>query len=339
MEKTNILLIGAGITSSLIGFYLRNHKQIAIDLWEKEETVGGRMKTIYSEYTPVAIDVGAQYVSSPESLFRRFEDIYNSLLQNKKLVPLTCRIDNVRPSLEKVYNYTAPEGMDALVQHFNDLSKPQNIQTSYNVKKVNILPDAVAVETNTGVKQLYKAVVLTIPAPCLQELSGNFTEKIDENLCEQLKKVKYSSRFTLVVIYDQLLDVEWDATFMPDDKTFWYIVVQEKKIGINVGKSTVIFHSTKEFGAEYNQDQLDEAKELLLKKVSERFPQWRNKVDVFCYRWNCSQVLTAFQNTPGYVVLHAKPTLILAGDGFIRSNFNGCIESAKLTADALIKLL
>lgn len=339
MEKTNILIVGAGITSSLIGFFLRNHKQIAIDLWEKEEQVGGRMKTIYSEYTPVAIDVGCQYVSSPESLFRRFEDIYNSLLENKKLIPLTCRIDNVRPSPEKIHNYTALEGMDALVQHFNDLSKLQNIQTSCYVKKLNILPDAIAVETNTGFKKLYKTVVLTIPIPCLQELSGNFIHKVNQNLCEQLKKVKYSSRFTLVVIYDQLVDVEWDATFIPGDKTFWYIVVQEKKIGIDVGKSTVIFHSTKEFGAKYNADQLDEAKELLLKKVSERFPQWKNHVDVFCYRWNCSQVLTPFPNTPGYVVLHAKPTLILAGDGFIRSNFNGCVESAKLTADALIKLL
>ena len=41
------------------------------------------------------------------------------------------------------------------------------------------------------------------------------------------------------------------------------------------------------------------------------------------------QVSTPFVNSPGFVVLHEDPLLIAGGDGFVHSNFDGCVSSAQ----------
>ena len=40
------------------------------------------------------------------------------------------------------------------------------------------------------------------------------------------------------------------------------------------------------------------------------------------------QVYKGYKGSPGCVVLKEDPTVILAGDAFVHSNFDGCIESA-----------
>lgn len=332
----NTLLVGGGITSSLIGFCLRKHKHIVTDLWEKEEEIGGRMRTFHSEHTQTETDIGAQYITSSDTLLHQNEDIYNSLFESGKIKPLTCRIDNLRLP-DSLHHYVAPMGMSSLVQHFIDSAKLQNIHTSYSVKNLNILPDMVEVETDNGVKELYKAIVLTLPVPSLFELSGNFKEKMGEEISAELKKVKYSSRFVLVLIYNYLLRVEWAANYTPRDKIFRYVGIQEKKVGISSGCSSVVFHTSVEFGERYHNS--EEASLILMERVRELFPQWKDPVDVFCYKWHYSQVVTPFRNTPGHVVLSSKPPIIITGDGFTTSNFDGCIESANSTVDTLLKLL
>ncbi len=51
----------------------------------------------------------------------------------------------------------------------------------------------------------------------------------------------------------------------------------------------------------------------------------------------CQQVETPFVGTPGFVEL--SKNIILAGDGFVQSGIEGCIESSQKTVDLLEKLL
>jgi hypothetical protein len=48
-----------------------------------------------------------------------------------------------------------------------------------------------------------------------------------------------------------------------------------------------------------------------------------------------SQVVKPFPGSPGYVTLNESPLLIAAGDGFVHSNFDGCVTSAMSVVKAV----
>ena len=47
------------------------------------------------------------------------------------------------------------------------------------------------------------------------------------------------------------------------------------------------------------------------------------------------QVHHGYEGSPGAVLLQSKPLLILAGDGFTRSRFDGCVDSAMAVVDII----
>ncbi|KAF7247268.1 Renalase [Varanus komodoensis] len=47
------------------------------------------------------------------------------------------------------------------------------------------------------------------------------------------------------------------------------------------------------------------------------------------------QVTQPFPGSPGHIQLHTKPFLVCGGDGFVHSNFDGCIDSAMSVVEAL----
>jgi renalase len=57
-------------------------------------------------------------------------------------------------------------------------------------------------------------------------------------------------------------------------------------------------------------------------------------------RQNCLlQVHKAYPDSPGCVVLSETPAIILAGDAFTHSNFDGCVDSAISVQQTLAKLV
>ncbi len=55
-----------------------------------------------------------------------------------------------------------------------------------------------------------------------------------------------------------------------------------------------------------------------------------NEVDILL------QVFKAYQGKPGAVVLQDSPLLVLAGDGFVNSGFDNCIESATKVVEHIV---
>lgn len=51
------------------------------------------------------------------------------------------------------------------------------------------------------------------------------------------------------------------------------------------------------------------------------------------------QVHKSYPDSPGCVVLSEKPAIILAGDAFTHSNFDGCLDSAISVQQTLTKLV
>ncbi len=330
------LLVGGGITSSLIGFFLRNFKtKISLDLWEMEDELGGRMKTIKTPHSRVPVDLGAQYVTTNSSLLDCYKDVYDSLFQNRKLREMSCVVRNFKSSNDYTLHYVAPDGMSSLVRHFVS-NNFLDVCPRHNVTSLNIYGNKILVETYTGVQREYDAVVLTIPVPNILKLAGNFRNFINANMYRNLTKVKYSSRFALVLVYDSELNVDWAAMYTPQDTIFRYVAIQEKKVGQKTNQSSVVFHTSVEFGEEHVQTDMEEVKSMLVTRVLELFPDWTSPVDVVCHRWEHSQVISSYPESPKCLVLSWKPLVMLAGDSFTRSNFDSCVASAKDVADILV---
>lgn len=329
------LLVGGGITSSLISFLLQNQSGLCattLDIWEKDDVVGGRMKSVSSPYSnKIAIDIGAQYLTTNSDKLIRYNSVYDPLISNGIIEELNTTIKNLRPQKESK-NYVAPNGMSSLIRHFLSTSR-HNLHLSRDLKSLNVNNAKIEAETTTGLKEIYEAVVLTMPVPQVLKLSGNFINFVDPAVLEKLKKVQFSSRYAMVLIYERKIPEQWGAYYTPDDSLIKYIAIQEIKANLPSFQSSVIIHSSTDLDEKFTHG--EDIKTILLNHVNQLFPTWGQPADVIFYKWDYSQVTTAFQTPSKMLVLNEKPLLILAGDSFSRSNFENCIESARNASDLL----
>ncbi len=56
-------------------------------------------------------------------------------------------------------------------------------------------------------------------------------------------------------------------------------------------------------------------------------------------QWRYSQCRVPVSGAPGAVLLNRSPTLVVAGDAFTSSNFDGCVASAEAATDAVMEAL
>lgn len=329
------LLVGGGVTSSLISYFIHNQHSLSsttLDIWEKEDVVGGRMRTVSSQYSSkVAIDIGAQYLTTNDDQWLRHHLIYDSLRNSGIIEPLNTTIKNLRPQRDSK-NYVAPNGMSSLVRHFFNNSR-QNLHILRDLKSLNIINGQIEAETTTGLKECFQSVVLTIPVPEILKLSGNFLDFVDPAILENLKKVQFSSRYAMALIYDRKVPEQWGAHYTPDDGLIKYLGIQEIKANIPSFQSSVVIHSSTDVDEKFTQN--EDIKSILINHVNQLFPSWGQPADVIFHKWDYSQVISPFQTSSKIVILNKNPLLILAGDSFGRSNFDNCIESAKNASDLL----
>ncbi|XP_033371510.1 renalase isoform X8 [Parus major] len=101
-----------------------------------------------------------------------------------------------------------------------------------------------------------------------------------------------------------------------------------------IGPSVVV-HTTVTFGSEHLDSDPAEVQQIILSHLQRIVPSLPEPSSIKCQRWRYSQVTRAVPNCPGQMILHTQPLLICGGDGFTRSNFDGCIESAMSLAQAV----
>ncbi|XP_060097254.1 renalase isoform X5 [Heteronotia binoei] len=102
----------------------------------------------------------------------------------------------------------------------------------------------------------------------------------------------------------------------------------------DIGPSVVV-HTSVPFGIEHLDWNIDEVQQLILEHLRDIIPIVPEPASIKCQRWRYSQVTKAFLGCPGQITLHTQPFLVCGGDGFIHSNFDGCIESAMSIVEVL----
>ncbi|XP_060097252.1 renalase isoform X3 [Heteronotia binoei] len=162
---------------------------------------------------------------------------------------------------------------------------------------------------------------------------------INRSQRQQLESVSYSSRYALGLFYEAgtQIDVPWAAQYISSNPCIRFISIDNKKRNIespDIGPSVVV-HTSVPFGIEHLDWNIDEVQQLILEHLRDIIPIVPEPASIKCQRWRYSQVTKAFLGCPGQITLHTQPFLVCGGDGFIHSNFDGCIESAMSIVEVL----
>ena len=91
---------------------------------------------------------------------------------------------------------------------------------------------------------------------------------------------------------------------------------------------SMLVHTSVPFGLAHLDSDIEEIEKIIYGHFLELFPSLPRPTSTRCIRWRYSQVYKSFPGQPGAVVVRSEPLLVLAGDGFVHSNFSGCVESA-----------
>jgi len=118
----------------------------------------------------------------------------------------------------------------------------------------------------------------------------------------------------------------------------------------------VVIHTSVEFGRMYLETAPALVEPVILEHVRRLLPDLPTPVETKCHRWRYSQVTQGYRgpapfaageaaaagdaaataDRPAFAVLAVDdPPLVLAGDAFTTSNFDGCAESAAAAAELL----
>ncbi|XP_054839201.1 renalase isoform X1 [Eublepharis macularius] len=336
-----VLIVGAGLTGGLCAALLRRElpqRLLHIVVWEKARGAGGRMSTSRSAHDPkCTADLGAQYITREPEYAKKHQSFYEDLLSHGVLKPLTATIEGMTIK-EGVENFVTPQGISSIVKHYLNESGA-DIFYEHHVTQICLKAGKWEVCSPTGVVDQFDVVVLTIPVPQILQLQGDITNIINRSQRQQLESVSYSSRYALGLFYEAgiQIDVPWAAQYISSNPCIRFISIDNKKRNIespDIGPSVVV-HTTVSFGTKHLESNIEKIQQLILEKLKEIIPIVPEPTSIKCQRWRYSQVTKAFLGCPGQITLHTKPFLVCGGDGFIHSNFDGCIDSAMSIVEAL----
>ncbi|XP_033840778.1 renalase [Periophthalmus magnuspinnatus] len=337
-----VLIVGAGLTGSLCACLLKRALQnrVHIQVWDKARGTGGRMSTSrFSEC--VAADIGAQYVTATEFYKKKHHSLYEELISAGVLVPMSCSVEGLQQK-DQSENFISPKGISHIVKHFLQQSEAE-VQLQRHVTSVSRRGALWEVEFSEGQSESFDAVVLTMPVPQILQLRGDVSRLLSEQQVALLSQVQYSSRFALVLFFSKNpgLGLDYGLKYVSDNHCIRYISVEHQKRGTDLsdlGPSLVV-HTSVSFGSKYVDSDPAHVQTLILDELQRLLPQLPQPISIKTHKWRFSQVLTSVPDCPGHMTVLDQPLLLLGGDAFTHSNFDGCAESALSLLSSLTQRL
>uniref|UniRef100_T1IPE7 Amine oxidase domain-containing protein n=1 Tax=Strigamia maritima TaxID=126957 RepID=T1IPE7_STRMM len=340
---SRVLLVGSGLTSAVTAYTIRpmyknKHKII---VYERARGMGGRMSTTRNPNRPeCTADLGMQYITTSPRYTEIHKTFYEDLQKEGllKLVPIPNLLRGYKTRKPGLKYYTAPKGVGAVVKYFFNKSDT-DVKFEKDVRALDLVEPEKQwrVTLGNGEVEHFDTVLITIPIPEILQLNGTISDIIQESkdIHQNLKEVRYSSRFALGLFFDYPipLEVDYSGGYFKD-RTIRYISIENRKRNLGENAPTaIVIHTSKTFGSKYVNEDINAVQKMIMERIPEFLPNLPIPSYVKIQKWQFSQVVKPYKETPGYVVLKDKPLLILAGDGFAQSTFDGCITSGLRLAD------
>ena len=317
-----IAIIGAGISGLTTAINL--DKNYEITLFEKSRGAGGRICTRYTD--SYNFDHGAQFFTARSPEFKEFlKPLINSgVIDNWKARLIEVR-DNVIINRQQWNNdlphYVGVPSMSSIGKY---LSKNLNIKLNTEVSIQKSLEGWKVVDSDGEVFGHYDWVISSIPAEqSLQLLPDYFFHH------DALKQKKMLGCYSLMLGFDEALDLDWDAAQLTGTDISW-IAVNSSKPG-RPDDYSLLVHSTNEWAEEHLDDDVDAVKAYLCSQVAEIIGQnvySAHHIDL--HRWRYANIPKQDNNT---LFIDSESKLAACGDwckkGRIEEAFRSGFDLAK----------
>lgn len=317
-----IAIIGAGISGLTTAINL--DKNYEITLFEKSRGAGGRICTRYTD--SYNFDHGAQFFTARSPEFKEFlKPLINSgVIDNWKARLIEVR-DNVIINRQQWNNdlphYVGVPSMSSIGKY---LSKNLNIKLNTEVSIQKSLEGWKVVDSDGEVFGHYDWVISSIPAEqSLQLLPDYFSHH------DALKQKKMLGCYSLMLGFDEALDLDWDAAQLTGTDISW-IAVNSSKPG-RPDDYSLLVHSTNEWAEEHLDDNVDAVKAYLHTQVAEIIGQnvySAHHIDL--HRWRYANIPKQDNNT---LFIDSESKLAACGDwckkGRIEEAFRSGFDLAK----------
>merc|ERR1711892_72656 len=191
-RKMRVLLVGGGVTNSLVSYFLRNANGMKLTCWEKARGVGGRFATKRTSQGE-RVDHGAQYLTRYMAT-KEHDEIYASLIENGIVRPFSMdSVDRAHPKSIGKEHFIAPMGTSSIPKHFFGVNGALEMKNG-----------VVEAETRCGLVESFDYALVSIPAP---QLLGDVELELDASLRQKLVKVCYSARYALIKYFGGNVDL------------------------------------------------------------------------------------------------------------------------------------
>ena len=284
-------------------------------------------------------DLGAQYISATPEYRQLHSCVYEGLLMAGSLKPLTCNMEGARDYPKGTEHFVAPNGISSIIKHFIDQTSGMVVEKEKQLESLVIKDKKWEASSKEGKTEIFDCVIVTIPVPQILQLKGDIHQLISNqpSLLDNLRNVEYSARFALALFYNKntKFDLPWDVKYFYDDPCIRYVSVDNKKRGCGDIPSIVV-HTSVPFGFQHLEEDKNSVSDLIMTYLKQLMPGLPEPDVVKSHKWRYSQVHKPYVGTPGCVTVHKEPRLVIAGDAFTHSNFDGCIKSAETVTKSLL---
>lgn len=393
-----VLIVGAGVTGSLLALLLRE-AGVAVRVLEKSRAPGGRMTTHRARAPGAArsdpilgrADLGAQYITTRTSPSHPvLGPLYETLLSAGVIAPFNGKVTGPNPygaAGDEVRHFTAPTGMAALAEHFlaasgvtveygrglKALSLNSAGQTAVQISGARKGSEGAADDVEEEILSDRCVVVLTQPVPQVlgeskHPVGGNFLSHTDPAVLEELKCVKFSSRFAAAYFFDSS-SFTWPYDYTVryfDGGAVRYAAHDTGRRGATGEQYTsILVHSGVPLGIELldEEEPFVRAAERMAQDLATKLPEvpWAQAAAVKVHKWRYSQVYKglgggrpapspdwvwgkdpSIDSRFGYVTLFKSSSALglLCGDSAAPAgNFEGTVFSAHKAAEAILAFL
>ncbi len=317
-----IAIIGAGLSGLTAAINL--DRTADITLFEKSRRPGGRICTRYVD--SYNFDHGAQFFTARSAEFKEFLKplIKSGVVDNWKARWIEVkdnRIISRQQWSDDLPRYVGVPSMSVIGKY---LSKNLNIKLNTEVSIQKSPKGWNVIDCDGEVFDHYDWVISSIPAEQSLKLLPDYFSYHDA-----LKQKKMFGCYSLMLGFDEALDLDWDAAQLTGTDISW-IAVNSSKPGRS-GDYSLLVHSTNDWAEEHLDDDVDTVKEYLCSKVAEIIGQnVYSAQHVDLHRWRYANIPRQDQNT---LFIDSESKLAACGDwckkGRIEEAFRSGFELAK----------
>jgi predicted NAD/FAD-dependent oxidoreductase len=299
---------------------------VDVTLYEKSRGHGGRASTRYTDHDGLTFDHGAQYFTTQ---FDGFRSQVNEWINREVVVPwivdpAVIESGTVVDRESSTDRYVGIPKMNEIVK---DLASTLDKEFQRKVQTIEEESDGWQLVFADGTRRTHDTVVVTAPpAQAADLLEGSLPD-----LVETVRSVQMQPTWSLMLAFDERVDVPYNAAFVNDEPLSW-IGRNSSKPGRDGPESWVI-HANHQWSAQH----IGKNPDTVLQKLRENFLELtgskaENIILRDVHRWRYAKALE-----PRNDRILSDQGCLVAGDWLCGSRVEGAFRSGRAAAQTILE--